>query len=206
MTDQLPETPSRADAAKLGYVGSTPGSKRDSNSWFTPKQYLDAARLALGGDINLDPFSSATANKVVRADQYFTEENDAFTQDWATDARGNQPSIRTVFMNPPYSGKLCSEAVTKFIDEYQAGSFTHGIFLVNNSTETKWFQRALSSANAVCFTNHRISFWNADGKAQSGNTRGQAFFYFGDNSELFLESFSDIGACFGLARDNAATT
>ena len=178
-----PESQIKANPNKLGYVGSTPGS-RDSNAWFTPSKYLDSVRKALGGFIDLDPFSSAEANKVVQANKFYTEKEDAFNQSWKS---------KTIFMNPPYSGKLCSEAVSKFLDEFSLGSFQSGIFLVNNSTETKWFQRALLAANAVCFTNHRISFWNADGKAMSGNTRGQAFFYFGKNTNKFQEEFQQYG-------------
>jgi hypothetical protein len=96
-------------------------------------------------------------------------------------------------MNPPYSGAACRNAVNLFIDEFAAGTFTAGVFLVNNATETSWFQRAMSTASAICFTSHRISFWNADGKAQSGNTRGQAFFYFGNNPAQFESAFSAHG-------------
>lgn len=172
-----------ADAKKLGYVGSIPGA-RDSNAWFTPSKYIESVRIALGGEIALDPFSSDEANKIVKAQKYYTEQLNAFNQSW---------NANSIFMNPPYSGKLCSEAVNKFMEEFASGSFKKGIFLVNNSTETKWFQKALGSANAVCFTNHRISFWNADGKAMSGNTRGQAFFYFGADSKKFIEKFKEHG-------------
>jgi len=190
-----------ASANKLGYVGRTPGTERDSNSWFTPSEYIESAREALGGKISLDPFSSVHANKVVKAEQFFTEADDAFSQDWSLDVNGNPhgSGSRTVFMNPPYSGKLCSEAVNRFIDEWEKKAFTAGVFLVNNATETKWFQRAFGAANAACFTNHRISFWNADGKKQSGNTRGQAFFYFGDNVEEFEAAFAKHGAIVRLS-------
>lgn len=179
---------SAADPKRLGYVGSTPGA-RDSNAWFTPSKYIESARTALGGTIALDPFSSKDANKVVKAVKFYTEEDDAFIQPWNADS---------IFMNPPYSGKLCSEAVAKFLDEFEAKSFKKGVFLVNNATETKWFQRALGIANAVCFTNHRISFWNSDGKAMSGNTRGQAFFYFGTETSKFIEEFKQHGSAIKL--------
>lgn len=174
---------SSADSNKLGYVGSKPG-ERDSNSWFTPSQYIEAVRETLNGEIELDPFSSSSANKVVKAKKYYTEREDAFSQNW---------QAKTLFMNPPYSGKLCAGAVNKFLDEYKNGSFSSGIFLVNNSTETKWFQRALREASAVCLTDHRISFWNEDGKAMSGNTRGQAFFYFGKDIKQFAATFNKFG-------------
>lgn len=180
---------STASAAKLGYVGSVPGTKRDSDSWFTPKPFVDSARKVLRG-ITLDPFSSEVANAVVEAEHFFTHKDNAFEQDWCVKT---SKRLRTVWMNPPYSGKLCREAVNRFIDEYEDGSFHEGIFLVNNSTETAWFQRALQACSAVCFPKKRISFWNADGKAVSGNTRGQAFFYFGNDIERFANEFGEYG-------------
>src|SRR5437660_5851756 len=66
----------RADAERLGYVGKRPGIRRDSDSWFTPAQYLDAVRAVLGR-IDLDPFSSEAANLSVRAKRYYTESDDA---------------------------------------------------------------------------------------------------------------------------------
>lgn len=188
----------KASAQNLGYVGRTPGTPRDSNAWFTPEKYLNAVRSALGGTITLDPFSSSAANTAVKAEEFYDEADNAFDQDWSKNQNGRNSSPRTVFMNPPYSGKLCSLAVSRFLDEYEKGSFTAGIFLVNNSTETKWFQRALKTATAICFTDHRISFWNVDGKAMSGNTRGQAFFYFGKNPQKFIKAFAELGSSFVL--------
>ena len=180
-----------ANAQRLGYVGKVPGA-RDSDSWFTPAVYVNAARQALGDFIGFDPFSSDTANKVVDAFSHLTVEDDAFTAPWGPCLPRNK-SLRTVWMNPPYSGAACRNAVNLFIDYFKAGTFTAGVFLVNNATETSWFQRAMGAASAVCFTNHRISFWNSDGKAQSGNTRGQAFFYFGNNPEQFQKAFAAHG-------------
>lgn len=194
-TDEQLQDESRADRRRLGYVGKTPpageggaGSdnrKRKSNEWYTPTAYLDSVRNALGGAIDLDPFSSKAANQGVGAKRFYTEDDDAFEQDW---------TAKTIFMNPPYSGQLVSQATNKFMDEFRAKSFEGGIFLVNNATETRWFQRALYEAHAVCFTNHRISFWNVDGKAISGNTRGQAFFLFGEGYvQGFVKCFIEHG-------------
>ena len=177
----------KASKHKLGYVGSKPGS-RDSNAWFTPDVYLNAARSALGGSIDLDPFSSEIANTRVRAKVFFTEQTDAFKQDWSA------VKAKTCFMNPPYSASLARDAVLRFVAEYQRGAFAAGIVLVNNATETKWFQLMLREAAAVCFTDHRIAFWNADDKAVSGNTRGQAFLYFGENPGAFAAEFAAHGA------------
>lgn len=184
---------STADPRRLGYVGSVPQGPRDSDAWFTPAKYVLAARQSLGGYISLDPFSSIEANKVVQADRFLTESDDAFKQDWFPRVRTEDERPRTVWMNPPYGAGLVTDAVTLFLNHYQAGLFDRGIILVNNATETKWFQKALTRASALTLTNHRISFWNADGKAVSGNTRGQAFFFFGEDPGGFIQVFSDFG-------------
>jgi phage N-6-adenine-methyltransferase len=178
-----------ADGKRLAYVGSISGPEaRDSNAWFTPDKYLTSVRAALGGRVDLDPFSSAVANKVVDAENFYSVEDDAFTQDWAVHAAGG-----SVYMNPPYGSPLCARATAKFVAEFEAGSFAAGVILVNNATDTKWFHAAVVVASAMCLTDHRIAFWNADGKKMSGNTRGQAFLYFGDDIVAFGRAFAEHG-------------
>ncbi len=176
-----------ADGGRLGYVGRKPGStSRDSDSWFTPPEYLSSVRTVMGA-IDLDPFTSERANEIVGAQWIFTAENSAFENDWKVAQR-----LR-VFMNPPYSAGLCGRAVHRFIDQYETKSFSEGIVLVNNATDTRWFGALVVRCNAICFTNHRISFWNADRKNVSGNTRGQAFFYFGRRLAKFKRAFKKHG-------------
>lgn len=175
---------------RLGYVGAKPGSPRNSNAWFTPARYIAAARMVLG-EIDLDPFSDEAANRIVKAKRILTVEDDALVADWG--------KIRTVWMNPPF-GKDCRAAVEKFVEEFERGSFQTGIALVNNATETRFFQLMLHAARAVCFTNHRISFWNSDGKVISGNTRGQAFFFFAKSPgvKAFRRAFEPFGKVVSL--------
>ena len=69
----------------------------------------------------------------------------------------------SVFMNPPYTAPSCY-MVNTFVDKFFDEEFMAGIVLVNNATETHWFCSAASARpTQVCFTDHRISFWNADG-------------------------------------------
>jgi len=171
----------KADKSKMAYACKQEG--RNSNAWFTPSKYIESARAVLG-NIDLDPFSDDHANLVVKAGKYYTVEDNAFRKPW---------KCGTLWMNPPYSGAECKAAVFKFLAEWNLEHFESGIFLVNNATETQWFQQVLKSCDAVCFTNHRISFWNADGKEISGNTRGQAFFYFGDEPHTFAGEFVKHG-------------
>lgn len=190
------ETDNKADVKRLGYVGSTPGAKRDSDSWYTPDVYLDSARRALEG-IDFDPFSSVAANERVKASLFYTEEDDALTRQW--------PTVDGVWMNPPYSNGLCGKAVTAFLEEWKAGTFKRGIVLVNNATDTIWWDDLMREATAVCFTDHRIAFWNEDGKASSGNTRGQAFVYFGKQTGRFVREFDRHGTCMVISKRVAAS-
>ena len=175
----------KADKAKLGYVGKKPGVTRDSDSWYTPSKYVESARTVLGG-FELDPFSSATANKTIKATRFFTVEDDGLSQSW------NLSNQKSVWMNPPY-GKTMTLAVDKFVEEYEKGNFESGIVLCNNATDTKWFAKLATKAAAFCFTNHRIQFENFDGKASSVNTRGQVFVYFGRDINLFKREFAQYG-------------
>lgn len=160
--------------------------------WYTPPEYAESIREALGGEIGLDPFSCEAANAVIQAGLYFDEQDNAFDQDWYLPEGG----IRTAYMNPPYQrGLIIQQAMSRFIDEYRRGSFDDGIVLVNNATETAWFQRALHHATAMCLPDRRIMFWDVHGKPVSKNTRGQAFLYFGKNARRFIRVFDKHGYC-----------
>ena len=118
--------------------------------WYTPKQYVDAARKVLGGAIDLDPASSAQANEVVRAARYYTKEADGLIQPW----HGR------VFLNPPYHRTM----LTHFIDR-AVGHAIDGqpiVVLVHDSTETKWAQKAFRHFHWVCFIHHRLTFYGLD--------------------------------------------
>lgn len=177
---------STADPRQLGYIGAaTPVAERDANDWHTPAKYIAAVKSVMGG-IDLDPFSSAVANKTVQADRFFTINDDALgSVHW---------NAGTLFMNPPYGRGVIDAAITRFLNEWALRNFQQAIVLVNNATETQWFQSLMWECAAVCFTDHRIAFVSPDNKQESGNTRGQAFFYFGDRFGPFSDAFYGFGA------------
>lgn len=147
------------------------------NEWYTPAEYIQAARLVLG-EIDLDPASSEEANTVVKARKIYTIDDDGLSQPW----------YGRVWMNPPYSadliGKFCDKIITEPIDA--------AVILVNNATETRWFVKLTSMATAIVFPTSRIIYWEPGGHVGTP-LQGQAFIYIGDNPDLFLNHFSGFG-------------
>lgn len=179
----------KADKNMLAYIGSKPGTDssatRDSNAWFTPAIYIDMVREVMG-EIDLDPFSSKMANKHIKAKRYIDEKGNAFKKRWFKE-KGR------VFMNPPYSRKIIDASIDIFLENWRNKSISEAIVLVNNATETRWFQSLLRSTHSICMPDRRISFEAVDGKSISGNTRGQVFFYFGSKPAKFKKVFRNIG-------------
>jgi phage N-6-adenine-methyltransferase len=151
--------------------------------WYTPAEYIEAARAVLGGAIDLDPASSIAANAVVQAKQFFTIADSGLRREW----RGS------VWLNPPYSGNLVGKFVEKLLLEIRAGRAQQAILLVNANPDTRWFHRAAASSAAICFTAGRIKFWAADGRPNKSPRDGQAFLYYGDNVNEFRKIFADFG-------------
>lgn len=151
------------------------------NEWYTPPHIIDAATQALGS-IDLDPASSHEANKTVQAEAIFTREDDGLRQEWY----GN------VWLNPPYASDLVQKFTDKLIAEYVADRLEAACLLVNNGTETKWFQKAIRVASAVAFPEGRISYWNPD-RTSKTPLQGQAILYFGADVERFTDAFSSTG-------------
>jgi hypothetical protein len=151
------------------------------NEWYTPGDYIEAARKALGG-IDLDPASSALAQETVKAGQFFTKDTDGLKQAW----HGN------VWMNPPYAQPLVGQFVDKLCTAYGYGDVQAAIVLVNNATETAWGQQLLESATAVVFPKARIRFLDPNGKP-GAPLQGQMFVYLGGHANDFAREFCRYG-------------
>lgn len=153
--------------------------------WYTPREYLDAVIKVMGA-IELDPASSAAAQRHVQAQRHFTLDDDGLLQHWAG----------RVFLNPPYSMPHIRNFTHKMVESFAAGSMPEGILLTNNATDTEWFHIAMNACTALCFTRGRIRFLEAsEGELveKKSPTHGQAFFYFGPHIERFAEVFSRYG-------------
>jgi len=167
----------RQDYSKMAY---TTGSDTDRDFYGTPQPWIDLCRKVMGG-IELDPASCQEANdRVVKADRFFNEEQDALTQSW---------KCETLFLNPPYSSVLTNRFATKFLEEWQAGKIRQAIILINNSTETKAFGMFDQGSIRHAYPRSRIQFISTEGRSKNQNSRGQTFFYCGPRKKRFENVF-----------------
>lgn len=151
----------------------------EGNEWATPKEYIDRAKAVLGR-IDLDPASNDLAQGYVGATQHWTKADDPLARPW----HGR------VWLNPPYyPTSLLSRFVDKLVGEVAIGNTIAAIMLVNNFTDTAWFQTAAAHCRVACFPRRRICFEGAVGEPLNGQT----FFYYGDDIDSFCSVFSTIG-------------
>lgn len=150
----------------------------DTYEWFTPAEYIEAAKLVMGG-IDLDPASCLEANRVIKAKRFYTREDDGLTKKWSG----------RIWLNPPYNMPWIERFVNRIVDEYEEGNIDSAIVLTNNSTDTGWFHRLF--VYPVCFTSGRIQFWN--GSQRLATRQGQALFYLGPDTDKFNDAFQKFG-------------
>jgi len=155
-------------------------SQSNSNEWYTPSKYVDAARRVMGG-IDCDPASNETAQAWIHAEEYYTIETDGIAHEWHG----------CVWLNPPW-GKLTGGFIGKLDEEIKAGRVSDAVVLVNaHATDTKWFTPLWNGL--LCFTDHRIDY-HSEETNDTGSTHGSVFVYFGANRDRFIAEFSKWGA------------
>jgi len=155
-----------------------------NNEWYTPSKYIEHARHVMGS-IDVDPASCAEANETVKAGRYYDIESDGLAQKWS----GN------VWMNPPYARGVMEQFIDALISKFEEGEVSQAVVLVNNCTETQWFQRLCRRSQGMCFVERRIQFNAPKGEFRKSPIRGQIFFYFGPltGAIRFHETFVRVG-------------
>lgn len=173
------------EKAKAGQATGVTTFSSESNEYYTPSQYIEAAREVMGS-IDLDPASHPVAQETIEAGAYFTENEDGRLQEW----HGR------VWLNPPYGkiGNKSSQGIwAQYLKaEYEAGRVIEAVLLVKAAVGYEWFEK-LWDEWPVCFARERLSFIRSDGDAKGQSKQGTAFFYLGDDAGRFIEVFSQFG-------------
>lgn len=176
----------RARAEKLTTSGTVAAVSHaegyDSDEFYTPEEFIEAAREAMGG-IDLDPASCELAQRTVRATTYYTKRDNGLKRPW----KGR------TWLNSPYSQPLVEQFAERLLEHINTGALPQAVALYNASTDTAWFHLLAQAAALTCFTRGRTSFIGPDGKPVIGNRVGQVFFYFGPNEAAFRRLFSSFG-------------
>jgi hypothetical protein len=162
------------------YLEITPAPVYDGDEWYTPAEWLGAARALYGGVIDLDPASCVAAQAQVQATTYYSKAENGLEQPW----------IGNIWCNPPYSTKLVQAFTARAHAEYSAGRATAILLLVNNCTDARWFS-TLANMYPVMFSYGRSDFWRPD-QTSFATRQGQALFYLGPNVQRFYETFADL--------------
>lgn len=174
----------RREVTQAGLLNIAKGCHVSANSgeneWYTPPEYIEAAREVMGS-IDLDPASCETAQQNVKAKRFWTADDDGLSKKWT----GN------VWLNPPYGKDVIGLFASKVVDESRR--FEQAVVLVNNATDTAWFHQLASVASAVCFILGRVKFLDKSGKPANTPVQGQAVLYIGHDSMKFRSVFSRFG-------------
>lgn len=120
----------------------------ETDQWFTPQDVFDCIRFQF--DIGTVDFDFAADPYNAKAARYYTEDDDALTQEWEAE---------TGWLNPPY-GRIIGDFTDKAVASVEDGQVRRLILLVPARTDTKWFQRIVNSpvCDHVLFIKGRIKF------------------------------------------------
>jgi len=182
LSDESFEALTKQEISLVGALGVHVSNASGENEWDTPAEYIEAARAVMGS-IDTDPATNDEANNRIKATLFYTSETDGRDKEW----RGN------VWMNPPYAQPLIAEFCDALVGKHNSREFKQACVLVNNATETAWFQSILSVSDCVCFPVGRIKFIDKAGSPSGAPLQGQAILYLGNKAERFEKEFSKFG-------------
>ena len=129
-----------------------------TNTWFTPKAFIDAL-----GPFDLDPCTQSF-RPFETAKVHYCEDlgHDGLKFDW----------WGRVWLNPPYG-----KEIGKWLDKL--AKHGNGIALVFARLDTTWAQDALDKCDGVTFLKGRIKFTRKDGEPSTNAGTGSMLIAFG---------------------------
>lgn len=163
----------------------------ESVEWFTPIDIIEKSRQVLGC-IHLDPASSLEANKAVRADNFYTKDEDGLSAYWY----GN------IFLNPP-GGKLNNKSVAKlFWNKLVSSQINHAIFVAFSMETLQVAQKGVKHSigrYTVCIPNQRLKYRLGGSNEAKSPPHASAIIYVPglvNRDYLFAETFRSLGTIY----------
>jgi hypothetical protein len=112
---------------------------------------------------------------------------------WRTVFVSEQPSPST--RERAHASGLVDQFTDKLVSHYKGDDVTSAVVLVNNGTETGWFQRPAAVASAVCFPRAGCASSTPTGIRVAPRLQGQVLLYPGPDVLAFVQVFSRFGCC-----------
>lgn len=179
-----------------------------SQEWLTPIWLLEGVKEVLG-TIDLDPASSAFANRRVKATHFLTHKEDGLRTPW-----GSRGAPLSFFCNPPggtvilprLDGGIGRPASSQAMFWRQAmsqvdlGHVSHGIFLsfsLEALSRTQTLTCRAMTDYPICIPPKRIRYDDQHGNPGASPTHASALIYVPgkiDRSGLFARVFQKAGA------------
>jgi hypothetical protein len=199
----------------------------ESNEHYTPSYIVDPCRIALGGDIDLDPASCAAANRVVDARRYYTKKENGFLETWhgrvflnppggRCDRQGRLVISKTKLRGPctetgdcglppghKHEGVESSQKAwwTKLAREYASGRVTHAVFLSFSiellQTSQVNPEQGTPHDHTICLPDRRIPYVKADGTVGGSPPHASMLIYLGPHFPSFVQAVRHLGRCMG---------
>jgi hypothetical protein len=167
--------------------------------WYTPMWLIEKCREVLG-TIDLDPASDEFGNTRIRATHWWN--NCSLETPW--------PTVTSVFLNPP-GGKIGNQSQAalfwaKFMSEWAAGRFEHGIFIGFSIEIMQTAQQVCAvppQAFPFCVPSSRFGFDDENGVENTQPPHAPVIIYvprpdgLGHTKSIakFKEVFASVGWC-----------
>lgn len=153
--------------------------------WYTPAEYVEAARAVMGA-IDLDPASCWKANEVVKATEIHDKSDNGLS--WLWHGR--------VFLNPP--GGLVREFWRTLLAEHMYGDVPEAVWMGYSLQQLQTLQSnneagPVRMAASICYPRKRIAFLDATGTASKRPTHANYIAYLGPSTDTFAIHFSQFG-------------
>lgn len=186
----------------------------ETNEHYTRPDTVALVRAVLG-DIDLDPASSAEANKVIRAREYFTSRTNGLDREWGGRVFLNPPggqlglSKKAKEANPQLAARIAAERLQwgtrsrsvawwrKLATEFQARRVSSAIFIgfsleiLQTSQEMEGATFATPFDFTFCIPRTRLRF---DGNSP---THANVIVYLGSDRAVFRRVFESVGKVVG---------